>query len=113
VRKRRRTMPLGTRWVSYAPGAPVHTAVPRRTDQLTSVTAIRFAVMGRVPMKATNGVLLADRAHGVAGTRLDRAGIPDARRREILGTGGAGTDHAHAHWITLPDSGERGRAFGI
>jgi CRISPR-associated protein Csb2 len=62
----------------------------------------------RVPMRATYGVLLADRAHEVAGTALQRGGIPDARRQEIMGTRGAGTDHAHAHWIPLPESAERG-----
>jgi CRISPR-associated protein Csb2 len=72
------------------------------------VTGIRFAVMGRVPMKATHGMLLADRAHEKAGTALRQAGIPETRRHEIMGTGGAATDHAHAHWIAMPDSEERG-----
>ncbi|MGH3847906.1 MAG: hypothetical protein ACRDS0_41835, partial [Pseudonocardiaceae bacterium] len=72
------------------------------------MTAIRFAVTGRVPMKATHGLLLADRAHEKAGTALKQIRIPDTRRSEIMGTRGAGTDHAHAHWIALPDSAERG-----
>ena len=64
--------------------------------------------MGRVPMRATHGVLLADRAHEVAGTAFSKTGIPDGRRQEIMGTRGAGTDHAHTHWIALPDTAERG-----
>jgi CRISPR-associated protein Csb2 len=108
VRRSSRMMPAGTKWVSYAAGNAAPAAVQRREDDQGDVTAIRFAVMGPVPMRATHGVLLADRAHEVAGTALSKAGIPDARRQEIMGTRGAGTDHAHAHWIALPDSPERG-----
>lgn len=108
VRRHRRTVPPGTRWVSYVAGDTATAAMPRRANETATVTAIRFAVMGRVPMKATHGMLLADRAHEKAGTVLRRAGIPETRRQEIMGTGGAGTDHAHAHWIALPGSQERG-----
>jgi CRISPR-associated protein Csb2 len=108
VRRSRRTLPVGTRWVSYAAGDAAPTATSRREHEQRDVTAIRFAVMGPVPMRATHGVLLADRAHEVAGTALRQAGIPDARRREIMGTRGAGTDHAHTHWIALPDTEQRG-----
>jgi CRISPR-associated protein Csb2 len=82
--------------------------MPRRVVETGEVTAIRFAVMGRVPMKATHGLLLTDRVHEKAGTALKQAGIPETRRHEMMGTGGASTDHAHAHWIALPDSEERG-----
>lgn len=108
VRKSRRTLPAGTRWVSYATGNAAPPVVPRPEDEQRDVTALRFAVMGPVPMMATHGVLLADRAHEVAGTALKQGGIPDARRQEIMGTRGAGTDHAHAHWIALPDTAQRG-----
>jgi CRISPR-associated protein Csb2 len=108
VRRHRRTVPPGTRWVSYVAGDTALAAMPRRAVETSEVTAIRFAVMGRVPMKATHGLLLADRAHETAGTALKQAGIPETRRHEIMGTGGASTDHAHAHWIALPDSQERG-----
>jgi CRISPR-associated protein Csb2 len=109
VRRQRRTMPPGTTRVSYVAGTreAAERAVAAR-EQPEPVTAIRFAVMGRVPMKATHGILLADRAHEIAGTALSKAGIPDARRQEIMGTRGADTDHAHAHWIALPGSGARG-----
>ena len=110
VRRSRRTLPAGTRWVSYEAGNAAPAAVPRREDEQRDVTAIRFAVMGPVPMLATHGVLLADRAHEVAGTALSKAQIPDARRQEIMGTRGAGTDHAHAHWIAPPDTAQRGAA---
>ena len=109
VRKRRRTLPPGSRWVSYHAGRPRGDAVRREEDRPRGdVTAIRFAVMGQVPMRVTHGILLADRAHEVAGTALKKAEIPESRRHEIMGTGGARTDHTHAHWITLPESGERG-----
>jgi len=94
--------------VSYVAGDTAAAAIPRRAVETSNVTAIRFAVMGRVPMKATHGMLLADRAHEKAGTVLRQAGILETRRHEILGTEGAATDHAHAHWIALPDSEERG-----
>ena len=67
------------------------------------VTAVRFAVMGRVPLKATHGILLADEAHRQAGLALSRAKIPDDHRQRLLGTDGAATDHRHAHWIPLAD----------
>ncbi|HET9970983.1 MAG TPA: type I-U CRISPR-associated protein Csb2 [Streptosporangiaceae bacterium] len=108
VRRHRHTVPPATRWVSYVAGETSPYAMPRRAIETSDVTAIRFAVTGRVPMKATHGLLLADRAHEKAGTALKQAEIPDPRRAEIMGTRGAGTDHAHAHWIALPGSEERG-----
>lgn len=107
IRRSRRMVPPGTDWMTYTPPVaelPSRTAVPDEHR----VTAVRFAVMGPVPVRATHGVLLADRVHKLASKELDRAKIPDPRRREILGTRGAATDHGHAHWIPLPDSGERG-----
>jgi len=70
------------------------------------VTAIRFAVTGTVPVKATHGVLLADEAHRLAGHQLTRAGLDDPQRQEILGSNGAATDHRHAHWIPLAMPGQ-------
>lgn len=65
------------------------------------MTAIRFAVTGTVPVKATHGILLADEAHRLAGHELTRAGLDNPRRQEILGSNGAATYHRHAHWIPL------------
>lgn len=108
VRRLRRMVPPGTRWVSYVTGDTATSTVPRRVIGLGDVTAIRFAVMARLPMKATHGMLLADRAHEKAGIALRQAGIPETQRQETMGTKGAATDHAHTHWIALPDSKERG-----
>jgi CRISPR-associated protein Csb2 len=109
VRKRRRTMPPGTTWVSYAEGKQPGGKTMRLAGGLAQPpTAVRFAVTGRVPMKTAHGVLLADEAHRLAGKALERDGIADERRRAILGTRGAGTDHRHAHWIVLPEPGEQG-----
>lgn len=103
IRRRRRTVPPGTRWVSYAAGEPVAALAPADVAKPAAepVTAVRFAVTGTVPVKATHGVLLADEAHRLAGHELTRAGLDDPRRREILGSNGAATDHRHAHWIPL------------
>lgn len=102
IRKRRRTVPPGTRWVSYTAGEPVTEPAPAETVAAADlVTAIRFAVIGPVPMNATHGVLLADEAHRLAGDALKRAGLSDAERKEVLGSNGAATDHGHAHWIPL------------
>lgn len=110
IRKRRHTVPPGTRWVSYAAGdqdpQPGHTVSV--IDSADPVTAVRFAVMGRVPLQAAHGILLADEAHRQAGIALRGEGIPDDRRRLILGSEGAATDHRHAHWIPLPAGWERG-----
>ena len=109
IRKRRRTVPPGTRWVSYAAGdeAPKPRATGSVIDS-ADPTAVRFAVMGRVPLQAAHGILLADEAHRQAGNALRVAGVPDDRRRLILGSEGAVTDHRHAHWIPLPAGWERG-----
>jgi CRISPR-associated protein Csb2 len=108
VRKQRRTLPPGTRWVTYTATAPVagkKTAVPK-PHKVKPPTAIRFAVTGRAPVQLTHGVLIADEAHRIAGKRLEKARIPDQRRREIMGTRGAASDHRHAHWIPVGDPGE-------
>jgi CRISPR-associated protein Csb2 len=107
VRKRRRTVPPGTMWVSYAAARAEPVVKPAPRDASGRVESIRFAVLGKVPLRAANGVLLADEAHREVGRLLIRAGVDEDRRHEILGTNGARTDHAHAHWIPLPDSGER------
>jgi len=111
VRKQRRTVPPGTRWVTYTTGAPTlpdtaTTPPPSRRRQPGPPTAIRFAVIGRAPVPMTRGVLVADEAHRVAGKLLEKAHIPDARRKEIMGTGGAATGHRHAHWVPVGDPGE-------
>ena len=110
VRKQRRTMPPGTRWVTYAAERPAAEPAPGSfAGPAEPVTAVRFAVTGRVPMKATHGVLLADEAHHRAGVTLSREGVPDDRRKQILGSRGAPTDHLHAHWIPLPSGWRRGQ----
>ena len=103
VRKQRRTVPPGTRWVSYTPGdrADGRRAAVSSLSQASRPTAIRFAVVGPAPIALTHGVLIADEAHRIAGKRLEKAGIPDERRRQIMGTRGAATDHRHAHWIPV------------
>lgn len=102
VRRRRRTVPPGTRWVRYAAGEPLTPPEPARAMAAAEpVTAVRFALIGPVPVKATHGVLLADEAHRVAGHELTRAGLADLRRQEILGSKGAATEHRHAHWVPL------------
>ena len=111
IRRQKRTVPPHTRWVSYAAGDPApephHTSLAGG-DQ-ASVTAIRFAVLGRAPLMVTHGVLLADDAHRQVGKLLEKASIPDSRRQEIMGTRGAASHHRHAHWIPV---GERGQAAG-
>jgi len=107
IRRRRRTVPPGTRWVSYAAGEPDTGPAPTETPAMEPVTAIRFAVTGTVPVKATHGVLLADEAHRLAGKKLTEAGLADPQRQEILGSNGAATRHRHAHWLPLPVLGEQ------
>lgn len=109
IRRQRRTVPPGTRWVGYAAcdAAPQ----PERDDRATrghgSVTAIRFAVIGRAPVMVSHGVLLGDESHRQVGKLLERAGIGDERRQEIMGTRGAASDHRHAHWIPVGDTGQK------
>jgi CRISPR-associated protein Csb2 len=103
IRKQRRTLPPGTRWITYARGGPTvsrktSTALPRKVKP---PTAIRYAVVGRAPVQLTHGVLVADEAHRIAGKRLESAQVPDERRREIMGTRGAASDHQHAHWVPV------------
>jgi CRISPR-associated protein Csb2 len=108
IRRRRHTVPSGTRWVDYVAGEPV--TVTASADAATSaapVTAIRFAVTGTVPVKETHGILLADEAHRLAGKKLIEVGLADPHRQAILGSNGAATDHRHAHWIPLVGAEEQ------
>lgn len=105
VRKARRTLPPETTWVSYGRVEPVTTMTPGR--QAPMVEAIRFAVMAKAPVKATHGILLADEFHRIAADTL--AGD---RVSELLGHGGAATDHGHAHWVPIPDGSQRGSTVG-
>lgn len=112
VRKQKRTVPPGTEWVTYTvisqAGTSSHrrSPAPRRRAVPHLPTTIRFAVTGRAPVRIANGILIADEAHRIAGKRLEEARVPDGRRQQILGTGGAKTDHAHAHWIPVAGQGE-------
>jgi len=114
VRKGKRTLPPGTQWVTYAAGGHSSERQAGRGHERRAApvpcrpTALRFTVIGRAPVSMTNGVLVADEAHHVVARLLGRAGVSDARRREIMGTGGARTGHAHAHWI--PVGGEESDA---
>lgn len=109
VRKRRRTMPPGTVWVRYGAGDPAFSDGRSPERVRSDLTAVRFAVLGKpVAMRAVNGVLLADDVHYRAGQVMTKAGIRDERRQEIMGTGGARSEHRHAHWIPVPASAERG-----
>lgn len=109
VRRQRRTVPPGTRWVTYStadPAPETTTPPPSRKRRPELRNAIRFAVIGAAPVRITHGVLVADQAHRKAGRLLEKAHIPDDRRKEIMGTGGAASDHRHAHWIPVGEPGE-------
>jgi CRISPR-associated protein Csb2 len=101
VRKARRTVPPETTWVSYARTVPASPPVPHRN--VLTVEAVRFAVMSRAPVKATHGILLADEVHRIAARKLT-----DDGGRDLLGRGGAATDHRHAHWVPVATGAERG-----
>jgi CRISPR-associated protein Csb2 len=109
VRKSRRTVPAGTVWVSYATSQPVGqpTSAPAR-QRARKVQAARFFVTSRAPLKATRGILLADAVHRIAASKLAVAEVCDERRQMILGSGGAASNHQHAHWIPIADGSERG-----
>ena len=112
MRRQKRTLPAGTQWVTYTMTSPAgtppdrqRTGVPRKPG-VRPPTAIRFAVTGRAPVQMTNCVLVADETHRIAARLLEKAGIPDSRRRQIMGTGGERTGHAHAHWIPVGGQGD-------
>lgn len=107
VRKDRRTVPPGSVRVSYAAAAEAQQRPPPAREA-APVEAVRFAVVGRVPLKAAHGILLADEVHRKVGDKLAAAGLPDDRRRAILGSGGAATQHEHAHWVPVADGTARG-----
>ncbi len=114
VRKSRRTLPAQSRWVHYGRTSqgvePDTTRAVAAVRDATAVTAIRFAVLTRAPLKATDGLLAADKLHMAVTSRLDGG------RAELLGHAGASTDHRHAHWIPLPvdtaHRNARGAAIG-
>jgi CRISPR-associated protein Csb2 len=102
VRKGRRTMPPDTRWVTYARQVPSQKPPRPGRRQPSTVEAIRFGIQAAAPFRATHGVLLADIMHRAVTKRLDGG------RPELLGHGGAATDHQHAHWVPLPTGPDRG-----
>jgi CRISPR-associated protein Csb2 len=106
IRKQKRTVPPGTRWVSYAAGDAAPEPKHAVSGGRASVSAIRFAVVGRAPVMVTHSVLIADEAHRQVGKLLEKAGVPDNRRQEIMGTRGVASDHRHAHWIPVGGLGE-------
>lgn len=108
VRKSRRTMPADSRWVVYTSAGPQKTR-PTASPQEATIEALRFEVSGRVPLRATNGILLADGLHREVGERFARAGfVGDDRRQLLLGTRGAQSGHTHAHWIPVANRDSRG-----
>ncbi|MGH3274362.1 MAG: type I-G CRISPR-associated protein Csb2 [Streptosporangiaceae bacterium] len=107
VRHSRRTMPAGAIWVNYAAGRQEGPAPDARRRE-EPVYAIRFHVAGRVPLRSAHGILMADAAHRYAGRKLEQDGLCDERRQVILGSGGAATNHGHAHWIPIAESSSRG-----
>lgn len=101
VRKGRRTMPQDTTWVPYARQSPSRPVPQRPRAAPAMVQAIRFGLSSRAPLKATHGVLLADTMHRAVTKKLDGG------RPELMGHGGAITDHQHAHWVPLsPEPGQ-------
>jgi CRISPR-associated protein Csb2 len=112
VRKHRRTVPPGTTWVSYARSEPSCVVQPSRRQDPSDLTAVRFALLGNVPMRAARTVLLADVLHREAARILKAAGVSEERRHLIMGTNGATSGHTHAHWIPVPKDGDRGSFCG-
>ncbi|MET8358880.1 type I-U CRISPR-associated protein Csb2 [Micromonospora sp. NPDC005171] len=102
VRKGRRTLPPETRWVRYTRKPAEPSAPTKERDVDSGVTAIRFAVTSRAPFKATHAVLLADRVHQLAATKID------SNRPVLFGKRGAATNHQHAHWIPIPAGAQAG-----
>ena len=103
VRRRRRTVPMGTTWITYGcEPAPVVSKAARAEPIPSQVTAVRYAIVSRAPMASTQGVLLAEEVR----RRVIRA--LDGGRREVVGYGRALTDHQHAHWLPLPAARDDG-----
>jgi CRISPR-associated protein Csb2 len=96
VRKARRSVPPGTVWISYASTRPAPPEVAGMEPAL--VETVRLAVASRVPVRATNGILLADAFHQRAARRLADCGGGD-----LIGGGGAATNHQHAHWLPIAE----------
>ena len=94
--RRDRTLPPDTMWVSY--GVTHQAAAKREPDELREVQAIRFAVVSRAPVKSSHGILLADAVHQQGARFLAESGGAD-----LLGGGGAATDHQHAHWLPIAE----------
>ncbi len=109
ARRSRRTLPLGSAFVGYTSGEQKERRSEARPE-VAVVEAMRFAVAGNVPLRSGHGVLLADEAHRAAGRLLERHEIGDERRKVLLGTDGARTDHRHVHWIPIAESTRRGAA---
>jgi CRISPR-associated protein Csb2 len=98
VRRGRRTLPTHTRWITYVPPRRQAPRPSPSSENPTGITALRYAVATRAPWRAETAVLLADAAHYRVAERL---AVRD--ERGVLGSGGATTDHRHAHWLPVPN----------
>jgi CRISPR-associated protein Csb2 len=97
VRKQRRTVPPGTVWISYARTEPSSVVQPPQRHEISNLTAVRFALLGNVPMRAARTVLLADVLHRAAAKALTAAEVCEERRHLIMGTNGAASGHKHGN----------------
>ena len=102
LRRQRRLMPPGSRWVYYQVPAAVRPAqAPQRRRP---VEVLRWTLDTDAPFMARYGVLATDLLRSGALRQLERHGI--RAPAEVLGKQGrerVSDDHAHAHWFWLGD----------
>ena len=101
-RKQRRTLPPGTRWVTYAIGAPAAAGrppapCPARGRRRRPPSGSRSSAARRFGSPTAS--CSPTRRTGSPGSCWRTPHVPDDRRQQILGTRGAASDHRHAHWI--------------
>lgn len=104
LRRQRRLVPPGSRWLSYA--APAQVDTRSQPVRGRPVEALRWALDTRAPFMARYGVLATDRLRAGALRELERKGLfapasitgKDAARQRSV------DDHRHAHWFWLPSS---------
>ncbi|WP_028708764.1 type I-G CRISPR-associated protein Csb2 [Propionicicella superfundia] len=120
MRKGRRLLPEGARWVSYEEAAGAASAPRRRARADSRVEVMRWHFSSPEPFQGVNAVLATDRLRMIAlsvtkpaddredGTAEDRHPEPVEERDRCLLSGhqtGETRQHQHAHWLWTEKEG--------
>lgn len=105
TRKANRLIPVGSRRVTYGMRVPEQEPGVAVIQRRESITCLRFDLSSSVPVRARNGVLIADALHAALSQRLTQTAVDPAAAAFVGRTAEGGprqARHDHAHIFALP-----------